>query len=470
VSRSTVVVVGAGIAGLAAAWELLQHNEFHVIVVEAAGQPGGKLCTAEVAGRRIDVGAESMLARRPEALQLVAEAGLAAGVVHPRPVPAAVYSRGRLHPLPPRTLMGIPSDPGSAAGVLTSDEVARARAERPGRPVPDEVSDVSVGDLVADRLGDAVVDRLVEPLLAGVYAGHAREISLRAAVPGLWAAVRSGASITEAAAAVPLSSDAGPVFAGSVGGLGELVTGLTVALTASGVDVRTGSTVRELTRTPTGWRLVTGPTTHVTAVEADGVVLAVPAAPTARLLRPHAPAAADLLADIAYASVAIVTLAVPRSGASRLVGSGFLVPPVEGLTIKAATFSSAKWEWVDALDDNMVLLRVSLGRAGEAAVLQRDDADLVAVAVGDLRTVLGPDLPDPVDAHVQRWGGALPQYAVGHLDRVAAILERVAAQPALGVAGAAYRGAGIPACVASGRAAAREVAAQVRTRAATLRQ
>ena len=463
----TIAVVGAGIAGLAAAWELLQHKGFRVILLEGAAQPGGKLRTAEVGGHRIDVGAESMLARRPEALQLVREAGLSAGIVHPRPVPAAIYSRGRLHPLPPRTLMGIPSDPGVAAGVLTPEEVDRARAEPPGPPAGD---DVSVGDLVAQRLGDAVVDRLVEPLLAGVYAGHARDISLRAAVPGLWAAAQSGASITAVAAALPSSTDAGPVFAGSVGGLGELATRLADALGERGVEIRTGSTVREVVRTPTGWRLLSGPTTHVSVTDVDGVVLAVPGAPTARLLQPHAPVAARELAGIPYASVAIVTLALPRTAAFRLVGSGFLVPPLERLAIKAATFSSAKWEWVDALDADSVLLRASLGRAGETAVLQRDDADLVALALSDLHTVLGPDLPAPLDTHVQRWGGGLPQYAVGHLDRVAAILADVATLPALGVAGAAYQGVGIPACVASGRTAARRVAAQVGERARTLRQ
>ena len=457
-SPPTVVVVGAGITGLAAAWELLQHTGLRVIVLEASSQPGGKLRTAEIAGHRIDVGAESMLARRPEAVQLFREAGLSAGIVHPRPVPAAIYSRGGLHPLPPRTLMGIPSDPASAAGVLTPEEVARARAERPG--IPDE-RDVSVGDLVAQRLGDAVVDRLVEPLLAGVYAGHARDISLRAAVPGLWAAARSGGSITAVAAAVPSSPDAGPVFAGSVGGLGELAARLAAALERRGVEIRTGSTVRELMRTPTGWRLHTGPTTDVTVTDADGLVLAVPAAPTSRLLRSHARVAAQGLADIEYASVAIVTMALPRAAAAHLVGSGFLVPPLERLSIKAATFSSTKWEWVDALDADTVLLRASLGRAGETAVLQRDDADLADLALADLRRVLGPGLPDPLDTHVQRWGGGLPQYAVGHLDRVAAIVADIAGLPALGVAGAAYHGVGIPACVVSGRSAARQVAAHV---------
>ncbi|MEP6631281.1 MAG: protoporphyrinogen oxidase [Lapillicoccus sp.] len=466
-SQPTVVVVGAGIAGLAAAWELLQHNDIHVIVLEAADRPGGKLRTADVAGQPIDVGAESMLARRPEALDLFAEAGLSTDVVHPRPVPAAIWSRGALCPLPPRTLMGVPSDPATTIGVLTVEEAARAGAERLGPPLP---GDVSVGDFVAQRLGDAVVDRLVEPLLAGVYAGHARELSLQASVPGLWPAARTGTSVTAAAAALPTTAATGPVFAGFPGGLGSAIAHLAALLVERGVELRTGTTVRELARTPTGWRLVTGPTTTPHTVEADGVVLAAPAAPTARLLRPHTPSAAALLADVEYASVAIVTLAVPRSAAALIGGSGFLVPPVEGLTIKAATFSASKWEWVDALSSETVLLRASVGRARETAVLQRDDADLVDVALADLRADLGPALPDPVDTHVQRWGGGLPQYAVGHLDRVATVLEAVATLPALGLAGAAYQGVGIPACVASGRTAARAVAGQFRARAGTLRQ
>ena len=408
-----------------------------------------------------------MLARRPEALDLFAEAGLAADVVHPRPVPAAIWSRGALRPLPPRTLMGVPSDPATTVGVLTADEAARAGAERLVPPLP---GDVSVGDFVAQRLGDAVVDRLVEPLLAGVYAGHARELSLQAAVPSLWPAARTGTSVTAAARALSTAAGSGPVFAGFPGGLGAAVTRLSALLVDRGVDLRTGTTVRELARIPTGWRLVTGPTTDPQTVEADGVVLAVPGAPTARLLRPHTPSAAALLADIEYASVAIVTLAVPRSAAALLEGSGFLVPPVEGLTVKAATFSASKWEWVDTLSSQTVLLRASVGRARETAVLQRDDAELVAIAVADLRAVLGPGLPAPVDTHVQRWGGGLPQYAVGHLDRVATVLEAIGTLPALGLAGAAYQGVGIPACVASGRTAARDVAGQVRARAGTLRQ
>jgi oxygen-dependent protoporphyrinogen oxidase len=292
---------------------------------------------------------------------------------------------------------------------------------------------------------------------------------LRAAVPPLWEAASTGGSLTVAAAAAAASSGDGPVFAGFRGGLGEAAVGLAHLLVRHGVDLRTGTTVRELLRTPTGWRVVTGPTIDERVIEADGVVLAVPAAPTARLLRPHLTGAAHRLGEIEYASVAIVTLALPRTAESVLTGSGFLVPPVEPLAIKAATFSSTKWAWVDEVAPDVVLLRASLGRAGETAVLQRDDSELVAVAVHDLRHVLGALLPEPVDAHVQRWGGALPQYAVGHLDRVAAVRAEVATLPALGLAGAAYSGVGVPACVATGRDAAQQVIAALQSSGAGLR-
>jgi oxygen-dependent protoporphyrinogen oxidase len=352
--------------------------------------------------------------------------------------------------------MGVPTEPATAAGVLTPDEVARAADERVGPPL---VDDVSVGRFVEDRVGAAVVDRLVEPLLAGVYAGHAHRLSMRATVPALWASASSGAPIVGQRVSTDLD---GPVFAGYGGGLGALAAGVARGLADRGVEIRTGATVRKLARQPGGWRLTVGPTTIAEQLDVDGVVLAVPATPAARLLRATTPGAAVLLDAVEYASVAIVTLALPLSAARRLDGSGFLVPPVEPLTIKAATFSSTKWAWLDEAASDVVLVRASLGRAGEVEVLQHDDADLVEAVVADLRTVLGTDLPAPVDAHVQRWGGALPQYAVDHLTRVQTVLDAVATLPGLGLAGAAYEGVGIPVCVASGRRAAREVLASLR--------
>ncbi len=231
------------------------------------------------------------------------------------------------------------------------------------------------------------------------------------------------------------------MFAAPRGGMGALVDAL-----AAGLDVRTGVTVRSLRRSGDGF--------DVDGEPADGVVLATPAAPTARLLAGLAPLASAELASVSYASVAVVTLALDPAHVPDAVrdASGFLVPPVDGRRIKAATFSTSKW----GLDHDVALLRTSLGRIGEEQTLQRPDAELVADSLADLREATGLAAV-PLDTHVQRWGGGLPQYEVGHLDRVARIRASVGAVPGLAVCGAAYDGVGIAACVASGRAAAREI-------------
>ncbi|OEV08617.1 protoporphyrinogen/coproporphyrinogen oxidase, partial [Streptomyces nanshensis] len=208
---------------------------------------------------------------------------------------------------------------------------------------------------------------------------------------------------------------------------------------------------------PADWSVVTdgGEVLH-----ADAVVLAVPAPRAARLLVDEVPAAARELAAVEYASMALVTLAFRRGDLERVPeGSGFLVPPVDGRTIKAATFSGNKWSWVAAQDPELFVLRTSVGRYGEEAVLERDDAELAALSLRDLRSATGLTAA-PVDRLVTRWDGGLPQYPVGHGARVARVREAVADVPGLAVCGAAYEGVGIPACIASGRRAAGETLAR----------
>ncbi|GAA2129565.1 protoporphyrinogen/coproporphyrinogen oxidase [Nocardioides bigeumensis] len=445
-----VVVVGGGVAGLTAAYVLGADHD--VLLLEASPEVGGKLRGGEVAGVRVDVGAEAMLARRPEGVDLARDLGLP--LVHPATTSSRVWSRGSLRPLP-RSLLGVPIDVDdlAASGVLSSQGLARVREEPSLPPTPVE-TDLSVGDLVAARLGDEVVERLVEPLLGGVYAGRARALSLRAAAPQV-AALAARGSLLEAAARLPVLDS--PVFAGIEGGMHRLAA----ALAGSGLfEVRLSATVRELTGAPGSFALTVGETRAPQRVEAQAVVLATPAAPTARLLGSISPTAAALLAQVESASMAIVTLAlraadVPLDGAS----SGFLVPPVEGRDIKAATYSFAKWDWVRAAGaPDVVLLRTSLGRAGEQAALQVPDEVLVERSLADLAALAGVTAR-PVDAQVQRWGGALPQYAVGHLDLVSRVRSAVAAVPGLAVCGAAYDGVGIPAVIASARAAAAQVVA-----------
>ena len=457
-----VVVVGGGLAGLAAARELLvARPDLSVTVLEGSAQVGGKLRLGEVAGIPVDLGAESMLNRRPEAVGLATAVGLGEQIVHPQVSGAGVWTRGRIRPLPP-TLMGIPADIGVAArsGILGRLGVARAWLE-PRLPRLDLTEDVGIGRLVARRLGPEIRDRLVEPLLGGVYAGRSDEISTFAALPQLAPAVHAQGSLLAAARAAAAggtdtqpSAPSAPVFAGISGGVGRLPVAVAADIRGRGGEIVENALVRSLERTPTGWRLVHGPTIEPVEVLADAVIVAAPATPAARLLQGVVPAAAVELSRLEYASMAIVTLAVDRAAVDiELSGSGILVPPVDGRLIKAATFSSRKWAW---LSGDALVLRASVGRHGDEADLHRDDSDLVENVVLDLRDATGLRAP-LVDAFVTRWGGALPQYAVGHRDKVARIEQALAGVPGLEVCGAAYDGVGIPAVIASGTAAATRV-------------
>ncbi|REF38182.1 protoporphyrinogen oxidase [Thermasporomyces composti] len=464
-----VVVVGGGITGVSAAWFLRQAggDDLAITLVEASARLGGKLQTVEVGDVPVDTGAEAMLNRRPEAVDLARAVGLEARLRYPGTTSSSIWSYGALRPVPIGTVMGVPADLAAveSSGVLSPDGVARVARdlELPG---PGLDGDVSVGQYATERLGREIVDRLIEPLLGGVYAGHADQLSLRATMPQLVPFLRKDPSLVRAAArakataaaasasSASASSSDQPVFAGLDGGVGGLVPAVATAAKAT---VRVNATVRELRRTTTGWRLVVGSTTDSEVVHADGVVLACPAPAASRLLSDVAPGAAADLAGIEYASMATIVLTFPRSAfPSPLTGSGFLVPPVERRLIKAATFSSRKWPWLAERAPEIEVVRCSVGRHGETDDLDRDDADLVRGALTDLRDVTGVT-GRPLASHVTRWRGGLPQYAVGHHDRVARIRAAVAALPGLAVAGAAYEGLGIPACVASARQAATQV-------------
>ena len=454
------MVVGGGIAGLAAAHELALAGR-DVLLLEASPDLGGKLRAREVAGVGVDVGAEAMLNRRPEGVDLARSVGLE--VEHPAVVSSRIWTGGALRPLP-RSLMGVPLDLDQldASGVLDRAALDRVRRE-PSLPPSEVGDDVSVGDLVDARLGPAVTDLLVEPLLGGVYAGRARRISARAAVPQLVAMAERGSLLEQGASMAPAGATyAAPVFAGIAGGMGRLPAAVAEAVRAAGGEVRTGATVRALVRDGGGFRLTVGPTAAAETVTADAVVLATPAAATARLLGEVAPVAADALGEVEAASVGVVTLAFAANDVPDLVdsgSSGFLVPPVEGRAIKASTFSFAKWAWVReaGAGAGVVHLRTSLGRHGDEAALQAPDERLVEVSLADLHAALGLRAR-PVDTHVQRWGGGLPQYAVGHLARVARVRAAVAEVPGLAVCGAAYDGVGIPAVIGSARLAVRALA------------
>ncbi|MCX4820000.1 protoporphyrinogen oxidase [Streptomyces sp. NBC_01142] len=452
-----VVVVGGGIAGLAAAHRLLASG-VRVTLLEATDRLGGKLQAGEIEGAPVDFGAESMLARRPEAVELARAVGLADRLQPPATATASVWTRDALRPMPKGHVMGVPGDPAALAGLLSPEGIARIARES-DLPPAELGDDVAVGAYVAERLGREVVDRLVEPLLGGVYAGDAYRISMRAAVPQLFEAARTHhsllAGVRDIQEQAARQQQSGPVFMGIEGGVGQLPGAVADAVRDRGGEILMETPVLGLTRTADGWRI----RTDQGVIAADGVVLSTPAWSASALLAAESPAAAAELGRIEYASMALVTMAFRRADLAGMPdGSGFLVPPVDGRTIKASTFSSRKWGWVDKGSSDLFLLRTSIGRYGEEEHLHREDAELVAVSLRDLGEATGL-AARPVATEVTRWTGGLPQYPVGHLARVARIRAEIARMPGLKVCGAAYDGVGIPACIAGAQRAADEIIA-----------
>ncbi|HEX8347562.1 MAG TPA: protoporphyrinogen oxidase [Actinoplanes sp.] len=457
--RKRIAVIGGGIAGLAAAVRLRDRApaDTEIIVYEQSAVLGGKIRTGELAGTVLERGAESFLVGAPDgtesaAVRLARRVGLGDALVHPAAGQAAIAVGGALEPLPAGTLLGVPADL-SQLGTLARPRADADRDE--GRPLLGADADVAVGALVRDRLGDEVVDRLVDPLLGGVYAGRADQLSLAVTIPALARAARREHTLrgaVRAAQAAAVRVPGRPIFAAIDGGLARLVA---AAAAACAARISVGLPVRELIRTPTGWRLLLGPVPAPVTDDVDAVILAVPARPAARLLAGVDGLAAGAVGSLDYASVALIGMALP-AGTDLPELSGFLVPAEEGTLVKAATFVTTKWAHLRRPGEP-VIVRASVGRAGEEERLQRDDATLSHIAHAEVAALLGTPLPVPLATWVQRWGGGLPQYAPGHLDRIAAARAALADRPGIALAGAAFDGVGIPACVSSGETAAEHV-------------
>jgi oxygen-dependent protoporphyrinogen oxidase len=450
-----VVVVGGGISGLAAAHAVASARpDAQVLVLEGADAVGGKLRLAEVGGVTVDVGAEALLTVRPEGVALLAELGLNSRRIAPRTTTAGVFAGGIRHPLPGKTMMGIPGslDAARESGLFTARALDAIAAEPDKEPLAPLRGDVAVGALVRDRFGAEVLDRLVEPLLGGVYAGRADALSLRATMPALANALREGGSVVRAVAALAdrgtRDPSAGPVFTSLSGGLGTLPAAL----------VGTGA-FEAIRRAAEGFELTCGSVPDGEVISAHAVVVAVPPSKAARLVGELAPRAASELAGIETASMAVVSFAFRDLHLPP--GSGLLVAAGERLAVKGLTVSSQKW----SLPTDQTQLRVSIGRAGDPIALQRDDAELIALARHELRPLLGITA-EPIDALVTRWGGGLPQYAVGHVERIARIRESIAPLAGLALCGAAFDGVGIPACIGAAQRAAAEVVAALDARQA----
>jgi oxygen-dependent protoporphyrinogen oxidase len=426
-----IVVVGGGIAGLAAA-RALAAGGAEVVVLERSARVGGALRTTPIDGVPVEEGADAFLVRVPYAADLATQT--VGELIHPTTGKAVVLAGGRLRALPAGTVLGVPSSLRSVRGMLSPRGLARAALDRV-LPASDLGDDPAVGALVRARLGAEVLDRLVDPLLGGVYAGSADGLSVAMTAPAL---AQPGRSLLDTVTTRRPPASDGPVFGSVPGGIGGFP-----AAVAAELDVRLATTVTGLERAGSGWTLLTGAAGRGRRLAADAVVLACPARPAARLLEGLVPSPPDT----AYASVGIVTLVYPP-GTETPELSGVLVAPSERRTVKAVTFVGRKWGHAA---DAPVIVRASVGRYGQETDLQRPDAELAGVAAAEVGAIAGI-AGRPVATRVSRWGGALPQYAPGHLVRVAAL--RAALPAGIALAGAAYDGVGIPACIRSGQEAA----------------
>lgn len=447
-----VGVIGGGITGLSAAYQLATDGH-DVTLFERSGTLGGKVAETTIGGIRIPTAPDNYLARRPEATELIRELGLTAKLNSPAASSARIYRDGHLHRLPPNVL-GIPATSDlDVTGLISTDGAARAGRRQADDQI-DHETDESVGSLVRRHLGDEVLEFLVDPLLGGINAGDSDQLSVVAGVPQIDALRRRDPRLLDAAKAfieeakqVTELTGPRPVFHSVDGGLMRLVEALTNALTQSDrVDIQTGVSPH-LQQTDFGW--------VVDADTFDDIIVTIPAYACSELLADIDPELADLLSQIDYSSVALTILVIdPASHSIDPSISGVLVPRSLGFHVTAASFSTHKWPRLTVEGDHV--LRVSTGRRTDRRWQALTDDELVAHIEDDLTEILGATISHSA-AHVTRWIDALPQYDVGHKHLIADIDTTLERHLGLHLTGAWRDGLGLPACIGTGRRAARAV-------------
>jgi protoporphyrinogen/coproporphyrinogen III oxidase len=466
-----VVVVGGGIAGLAAAYELSRHG-VACVVLERAARAGGVILSEEVDGFTIDGGADSLLVQKPAGIALCEEIGLGHRLVPTKPPRLAYVQRaGRLHPLPAASVLGIPTRVGPflRSGLFSWPGKVRMGAELfvpPRRGDDDE----SIGAFITRRFGREAATYLAEPLLAGIHAGDVHRLSVRALFPQFVEAERTHGSLLRAFRARTQSALRNPdsairnaegAFRSLPGGLSELVHALVKALPPGSVRTETAVTGFTLSHQPSAISHFRVELSNGAPIDARAVILAAPAYVTSALLRDYDPEMSRLCGEIPYASSAAVVLAFARDAVGHLLnGSGFVVPRVEGSGILAASWLSSKWP--HRAPDDRVLLRTYVGGARDPLALERSDRELVRQSLAALTPLL-LIRSEPLWSRVYRWECANAQHEVGHLARIAAIERSLARHPGLYLTGSGFRGVGIPDCVSDGRNTGRTVGEWLQT-------
>ena len=447
--KKKVVVVGAGITGLTVAYRLLKsEGNFEIVVLEGEKQTGGKLITSRFAGLLLDEGADAFLARAPWAKDLFDEIGISKEFVSPSSRSASIWANGSLEPLPSPNVLGIPLDHDSLPSKLlnSGDALKIKQGGKPSKAVP-EGTDVSIGSLVRDCVGDSVFELFVDPLLGGINAGVVDDMSCETMAPQLLEAARHEEGLIAALRETQQNSDSdSPVFYTHPNGMGHIVEKLTEQVSES---IRKDSNVISINRTNQQWVLETNAGSEI----ADAVVLATSAQNAAKLLTSVSPTTSSRLSDIEHASVSLVSFAFNNSDINIPKDqSGFLVPRSTGMLMTACSFSGNKWAHLN--DGSQTLIRVSAGRIDDQRHDTLSDEELVKHLIDDLAVTLGLD-SQPLEFRVTRWPKALAQFKIGHLQRMEGTIDLLADEaPGVFISGSYHFGVGIPASVRSGNEAA----------------
>jgi oxygen-dependent protoporphyrinogen oxidase len=448
-----VVVIGAGIAGLAAAWELRQRG-IEPVVLERSDRAGGVIVTERTDGFVIDAGPDSLLVQKPAAIELCGELGLRDQLFPTLPPRTAfIMRRRRLVPLPEASFLGLPTRIGPFIGSALFSWHGKLRMASEALRARGSETDESVDSFMRRRFGDEAADYLAEPLLAGIHAGDVTQLSVQALFPRLVMLEQRHGSVLRGLRASSPHRPADGAFLSLPRGMAQLPEALVDEL---GTAIQYGTSVAQISGTgPYKLTLETD-----AAVHARTVIVATPAWAAARMFQSLDVRLATLCDEIAYASTATIVAAFRREQVAHpLQGTGFVVPRRERKTLMAGTWITSKWPQRAPRDQ--VLLRGFVGGASDPQILQHSDDALSSAAVDEMSAIL-KITGDPSFTRVYRWPRATPQYVVGHAARVRAIEERLAALPGIYVTGSGYRGTGIPDCIADARETAAQMADSLR--------
>lgn len=437
-----VVIIGGGICGLSAAYELSRQGKHEVTLLESSERLGGKIVTNRVGELLIEVGPDSVFTTKPAAVELMEELGLEPAFIEPRESGFSILTGGKLHAVPRAVASLIPNASSALETIGFLTAAARKRILSESEVPKGAGGDESIASFFRRRFGTHFSKSIAEPLLAGIHAGNAERLSMKALYPNYIGLEQKNGSLSGAAQPTPTKHQTRkPGFLSLRGGTAQLVD--TLVETLERVQIRKNFAASLIQKTGGGY-VIRGPED----VEADAILICIPAYAAAGLLREISSEAAEGLKQIRHASTAVVTFAFSVDEfPHNLHGNGFLVPADEPCDITGCTYSSRKWS--ARAPEGTLLLRAFIGQDGGLNIDPLSDETLIVRALTAIQTVHKTTV-QPTATHLSRWTQSMPQYDLGHLDRMDEIDHHLS-QETIHLAGTSYRGTGIPDCIRQGR-------------------